>query len=214
MTTVLAIETSSRRASVAISHDGAVVFDSDEGTVSADGFDLAKLVMHALESAEVSIGSIGAIAVDIGPGGLNAVRAGVTFANGLALSIGVPMLAATSMEIMAHQATSRLGLPVICIRGATQENACLALPDGTGEMALSFGGLQDLAGQLARLEGRHAVAGRFRRELIELVPTLALTDSGIESPTAAGLLALVAGSGKDKRTAAPISIIYPDGPRQ
>lgn len=213
MITVLAIETSSRRSSVAISRDGAVVFDSDEAAVSADGFDLAKLVAHAFECADLPIGGIAAVAVDVGPGGLNAVRAGVTFANGLALALGIPVMAATSMEVMAHQAWSSLRLPVVCVRGATRENASLAIRDDSNPMTLSYGELSVLAGCVAGLRGSYAVAGRFRKELIELLPAMALIDSGIEAPTAAGLLSLVnSEAGPDRRSAAPISIIYPDSP--
>lgn len=210
---LLAIETSSRRSSVAIARHGEVAFDSDMAVQLMDGFDLAKLVAHAFETTDVPIEELSAVAVDVGPGGLNAVRAGVTFANGLALSRGIPMIAATSMEIMAHQAATSTGLPVICIRGATRENASLVVHGGPKPAALSFGDLSTLARSLADLRGPYAVAGRFRTQLMEVLPAMTLIDSGVEGPTAAGLLALATrDTGADRRAAPPISIIYPDGP--
>lgn len=214
MSIILAIETSSRRSSIALSRDDTVLYDSDAHAVSIEGFDLSSMLNRALEAAAIDAADISLVAVDVGPGGLNAVRAGVTFANGLALSLDIPMLAARSLDIIAHQAHTVTGLPVICVRGATVENASLAICDRQSDPSPIYGSITDVAERLPPLNGgQYAVAGRFRHELSAALPQLHLIDSGIEGPTAVGLLAFVQSSRETLQSVpGPIEIIYPEIP--
>jgi tRNA threonylcarbamoyladenosine biosynthesis protein TsaB len=49
------------------------------------------------------------IAATVGPGGFTGVRVGVAAARGLALACGLPVVAATSLAVMAHQALGLIG---------------------------------------------------------------------------------------------------------
>ena len=209
MSAILGIETSTRRTSVAIVADKKVLFDTDNAPVAVDGFDLSALVATALSAAGLAASDLSAIAVDTGPGGLNAVRAGVTFANGLALSLSLPMIPASSLEIMAYQARSRTGLPAICVRGATAENACIAIYDGATSSVPIFGPISHIADRVRNLSASHAVAGRFRHHLIREVASPYLVDSYIDGPTAVAMLSfLTLDKPIDRATAAPIEIVY------
>jgi tRNA threonylcarbamoyladenosine biosynthesis protein TsaB len=212
MKTILAIETSTRTSSVALWRGNQLAYDSEFEPVASDGFDLAALVTRALAAAKIEAGDINLIAVDAGPGGLNAVRAGVTFANGLALSLGIPIVALSSLAIMGFQAQAATGLPVVCLRGASTDNALMALYDA-GRVGEQFRGtLSALAERARELRSPHAFAGRYREQMIEQLgrPDLA-TDSGVDRPTAAGLLAALAAQGPALvPDSAPVQILYPE----
>ena len=111
-----------------------LAFDTCLGAVSAavrwrgpDGWHLresyGELSAHHAEQlfpriAEVMAGSglafsaIDRIAVTVGPGGFTAVRVGVSAARALALATGKPVVATTSLAVMAHRAEERLGEPL------------------------------------------------------------------------------------------------------
>lgn len=211
MSTILAIETSTRRSSVALLKADRVIYDSENEPIVADGFDLSTMVMRALNITGTSHSSIGGVAVDVGPGGLNAVRAGVTFANGLAISLAVPIFPANSLEIMAHEANAKMGLPVICVRGANPENALMAIYEKGKIDGFYSAPLSTLVDRARNLVDSHAVAGRFRKQFIRELSRLDFLDSDIEHPTAVSLLNMISERGMSSRShPSPVEIIYPE----
>lgn len=65
---------------------------------------LAPAVAHVLEQAEVGLGDLGAVAVDIGPGLFTGLRVGVATAKGLAQSLGIGVIGIESLDVLAHAA--------------------------------------------------------------------------------------------------------------
>jgi tRNA threonylcarbamoyladenosine biosynthesis protein TsaB len=65
---------------------------------------LAPAVEAVLVSADVVLGALEAVVVDVGPGLFTGLRVGVATAQGLALGLGVGVLAVNSLEVLAAQA--------------------------------------------------------------------------------------------------------------
>lgn len=99
---VLGIETATERVGVAIGdHEG--VRAQIEVT---RGRRHAETVTPAIEivcrEADVDLGEVSVIAVDIGPGLFTGLRVGLATGKSLAQALGVPMVGITSLEILAH----------------------------------------------------------------------------------------------------------------
>lgn len=100
---------------------------------------LVPMIEQVLEEAGVSWSGIDAIAVTVGPGSFTGVRVGVAAARGFALALDKPVIAATSLEVMAAQTLEELsehpdvfGVAVDARRGEVY----LALFDSTGATVL------------------------------------------------------------------------------
>jgi tRNA threonylcarbamoyladenosine biosynthesis protein TsaB len=64
------------------------------------------------DSAGPAFPALDRIAVTVGPGGFTAVRIGISAARALALATGKPVVATTSLAVMAHRAEEMLGEPL------------------------------------------------------------------------------------------------------
>jgi tRNA threonylcarbamoyl adenosine modification protein YeaZ len=80
---------------------------------------LMPMIAGVMEEAGLAFSELDRIAVTVGPGSFTGVRVGVAAARGLALSSGLPVVGATSLAVMAHQAFEMLG--------ATQKGRLLAV---------------------------------------------------------------------------------------
>jgi tRNA threonylcarbamoyladenosine biosynthesis protein TsaB len=100
-TTLLALDTSTRQAGLAL-HDGVQVIaetvwsSNDHHTV-----ELAPLVAETLARSGVRMASLGALGVAIGPGSFTGLRIGMAFAKGLALALHVPLVGVPSLDALA-----------------------------------------------------------------------------------------------------------------
>ena len=70
---------------------------------------LMPMIEEVMAGAGKSFRDLDRIAVTAGPGGFTGLRAGVAAARGLALATGVPLVAMTSLAVMAHRADLLLG---------------------------------------------------------------------------------------------------------
>lgn len=113
---VLALDTAGVDCAVA-------VYDSDSDLLLAEvtetiGRGHAELLMRildrALAGAGVRLEEVDRIAVTIGPGSFTGIRVGVAAARGLALSLGIPAVGVTTLEVMAAAARDgATGRPVL-----------------------------------------------------------------------------------------------------
>ncbi|WP_295558335.1 tRNA (adenosine(37)-N6)-threonylcarbamoyltransferase complex dimerization subunit type 1 TsaB [uncultured Hyphomicrobium sp.] len=204
MTVVLGLETSSRLPGVAVSRDG-TIFGGPAEEPAARGTDLGALVERVLGAAGVMPRDIDLIAVDIGPGGLNAVRSGVSFANGLALSLNRPIVPLTSLEIMGWRAFAETGMPVLCIRGATEGQVWVGAYDGSGIVRTESGSLDAVSRALADLGGRFAIAGKLKDSLQRSLPGIDALMTDIDVPAVHDLIAFAARAPEDRIVSGPIS---------
>jgi tRNA threonylcarbamoyladenosine biosynthesis protein TsaB len=101
--TILALEFSSERRSVALARDGVVLSEAVEQT-SGRGTNAFALIEKVLADAKVSRETIEAIAVGLGPGSYTGIRAGIAIAQGWHLACGVKLLGVSSAAALAAQA--------------------------------------------------------------------------------------------------------------
>jgi tRNA threonylcarbamoyladenosine biosynthesis protein TsaB len=66
-------------------------------------------IAEVMDGAGLQFSALDRIAVTTGPGGFTAVRVGISAARALALATGKPVVATTSLAVMAHGAEEMLG---------------------------------------------------------------------------------------------------------
>jgi tRNA threonylcarbamoyladenosine biosynthesis protein TsaB len=101
--TILALEFSSERRSVALARDGIVLSEAVEQT-GGRATNALGLVEKALAEADLKREAIEVIAVGLGPGSYTGIRAAIAVAQGWQLATGLKLLGVSSTEAIAAQA--------------------------------------------------------------------------------------------------------------
>ena len=101
---LLAIETATELVGVAVADDS-----GPRAAVWATGRrrhteSLSPAIVHVCEQAGVGLGDLDAVVVDTGPGLFTGLRVGVATAKALAQGLGRPIVALSSLEVLAHGA--------------------------------------------------------------------------------------------------------------
>lgn len=123
---LLAIDTSTRYAGVCLRDDQRVVASRSWHSPRNHTRELLPAIQQVLEQAGVSLDSLKAIAVSLGPGGFSALRVGMSVAKGMAFSLGLPMVGVRTLELEAYP-YAPIGLPT-----------CPMLDVGRGEVAAAL----------------------------------------------------------------------------
>ena len=117
--TLVAIETSTDLASVALLHEGRVSLQTASGTTTHSQ-SILPMIQRLLQEAGVRLADCDAIAFGAGPGSFTGVRTACGVAQGLAFGADLPVLAINTLEAMAqacHDATGALNvLPILDAR--------------------------------------------------------------------------------------------------
>jgi tRNA threonylcarbamoyladenosine biosynthesis protein TsaB len=106
---ILSIDTTSVAGSVALSEDGALVAQEQQGASGTHSEKLLGSIEHLLNIARWERGDIEGIAVAIGPGSFTGLRIGLATAKGLALALGRPISGASSLRSLALNGRSFTG---------------------------------------------------------------------------------------------------------
>jgi tRNA threonylcarbamoyladenosine biosynthesis protein TsaB len=118
---------------------------------------LTPALEHLLDQVELAPADLGVVAVDIGPGLFTGLRVGVAAAKGLAQSLGIGVLGATSLDILAAGAAEagHHGLVLSCVDARRGEVFALVrdLDAGAERVAPGLFTPDELAAVLGRLEG-------------------------------------------------------------
>jgi tRNA threonylcarbamoyladenosine biosynthesis protein TsaB len=99
---VLAIESATGRAGVALGTPDGVIASAQVTRGPRHAEVLVPAIEFVCEQAGIALGELDAIAVDIGPGLFTGLRVGIATANGLAQSLGKPMIPVSSLDLLAH----------------------------------------------------------------------------------------------------------------
>ena len=190
MSLLLAVESSSNVYRVVLGRDGEAIFDSAMDNCDESLRTLDALLKCGLKAVGAQASEIKGIAINVGPGSLTFVRAGISFVNALAFSLNVSIYPFNWFEIIAAQTREATELPVVAAVPASNDNAYVGLIRGASVEIMRFGRVDEA---LARVSGEItecAVAGRIRHRFASLMSDVKIVDTGIETPDARVLLEL------------------------
>ena len=150
---ILALETSAKAVSAAVSEDGKILCSGYQDTGLTHSRTLMPIVEHILKNTGLTVADMDAIAVAAGPGSFTGIRIGVAAAKGLAFAADKPAVGVSTLAAMARNVAFCDGL-VVCAMDARRQqvyNALFEAKDGqltrlTPDRAIS---LEDLAAELA-----------------------------------------------------------------
>src|ERR1044072_5040206 len=188
MSLLVAVESSSNEYRVVIGRDGEAIFDSAVDNCELPFRTLGALLSCGLERIGAPASEIKGVTINIGPGSLTFVRAGISFVNALAFSLKVGIYPFNWFEIVAAQTAT--DLPVVCAVPAANDNAYVGFIRGWGVEIIRFGALPEAFAKVSGTFPEVAVAGRIRHKLAALLSESKVVDTGIETPDARVLLRL------------------------
>lgn len=190
MSLLVAVESSSNEYRVVIGRDGEAIFDSAVDECELPFRTLGALLSCGLERVGATASEIKGITINVGPGSLTFVRAGISFVNALAFSLKVGVYPFNWFEIIAAQTRDVTELPVICAVPAANDNAYVGLIRGDVVKIMRFGPLHEAFAKVRGDVSEAAVAGRIRHKLAALLGEEQAVDTGVENPDARVLLRL------------------------
>ena len=101
---ILAFDACFGGCSVAVCRDGVCLASDAVASAPGKADLLVQLIGSTMQTAQLPVSEVDRIAVTLGPGGFTGVRVGVAAARALALATGKPLVATTSLHVMAAEA--------------------------------------------------------------------------------------------------------------
>ena len=120
----LAIDTSTRFASVGLAIDGESVIELTWRSDRNHSVELVPNVRRLLKRVGIGVADLEAIYIASGPGGFSALRVGMSAAKAMAVSLDIPLVAVGTLDIEA-QPYLGLGSPVYALIGAGRQRVYL-----------------------------------------------------------------------------------------
>jgi tRNA threonylcarbamoyladenosine biosynthesis protein TsaB len=114
MRTILAIETSSELASVALAHDGGILSHEASG-VQTHSQNVLPMVQQLLSEAGIPLARCDAIAFGAGPGSFTGVRTACGVAQGLAFGADLPVVPVVTLLAMAQACRDASGADEVLV---------------------------------------------------------------------------------------------------
>ena len=115
MAYILAIETTTKNCSVALFDDAKQLALKElvsEGYSHAE--QLTIFIDEVLSEVKISINNLNAIALSMGPGSYTGLRIGTSTAKGLCYSLGIPLIAISTLKAMALGISKKYDFPLYC----------------------------------------------------------------------------------------------------
>ena len=129
---ILAIDTSTRNASVALAEGQRMVAGRSWHSVVNHTTELMPTVVQLLDGRGVRPHELDAVAVALGPGGFSALRTGLSAAKGLAMAARIPIIGIGSLDLEAFPCReSGLAVCALLEAGRSEAASVLIAPDGT-----------------------------------------------------------------------------------
>ena len=129
---ILALETSAKAVSAAVTENGKVLCSGYQDTGLTHSRTLLPMAEDMLKNAELKLADVDLIAVAHGPGSFTGIRIGVSAAKGLAFAVDKPAIGVSTLAAMARNVAFADGL-VICAMDARRSqvyNALFEAKDG------------------------------------------------------------------------------------
>ena len=117
MSTILHIETSTDVCSVAVSKDGACLFERDDHEGHNHAVKAGVFVDEALSYCDSQLMDLDAMAVSSGPGSYTGLRVGVSMAKGVCYGRSLPLISVPTLQLLC--------VPVLLREKVKEENALL-----------------------------------------------------------------------------------------
>jgi len=114
MSRLILIETSTSLCSVALAADGKIVGCEESTTPKAHAAMTAPFVDKVLKDNCLKVSDCDAVCVSEGPGSYTGLRVGSSTAKGLCFAAGIPLLAVSTLEVLAVGAVQRGLVPDGC----------------------------------------------------------------------------------------------------
>lgn len=158
---ILALETSAKACSAAVTENGRVVASAFQCTGLTHSRTLMPMVEDMLRNADLTLAECDVIAVANGPGSFTGIRIGIAAAKGLAFAAEKPMAGISTLEAMAMNCIGTAGL-IVCAMDARRQQVynALFLSDGNRLTRLSPDrpiALRDLAEEIKCSSETHIV---------------------------------------------------------
>ncbi|MCD2189237.1 L-threonylcarbamoyladenylate synthase [Actinomycetospora soli] len=133
MTLTLAVETSSRTYGVALLDDDAVLAQAEADRSDPGFVDVGVLASSVIADGGRTVADLDRLAVDVGPGNLASVRAGIAYVNAVAFARGIPVVGLDALALLAGPGDGEGARPTLALRlaGGTSVYAALTRADGT-----------------------------------------------------------------------------------
>lgn len=103
MVTILQIETATQVCSAGLSVDGKTIFLKEQIARNIHASSLTLFIQDVMAEAQLSFHALDAIAVSKGPGSYTGLRIGVSTAKGLCFALDKPLIAISTLHLMANR---------------------------------------------------------------------------------------------------------------
>ena len=113
MKRIILIETSTALCSAALAEDGVITASREDSSRQHSAL-TAPFVKEILDERGLSVRDCDAVCVSMGPGSYTGLRVGVSTAKGLCFGAHLPLLAVSSLDVLASQAIGEGLLPYGC----------------------------------------------------------------------------------------------------
>lgn len=190
MTLTLAVETSSRAYGAALLEDDVVLAQATVDRSDPGFVDVGVLASSVIADGGRTVADLDRLAVDVGPGNLASVRAGIAYVNAVAFARGIPVVGLDALALLTTDE------PTLALRlaGGTSVYAALTRADGT--VATRHGDLAVVVKDLfpTPVAVTSGASGAVRTSDVSAVPSLTseatpLRVAGAKRPQALALLA-------------------------
>lgn len=115
MALILSLETSAKVCSAAIHNKGELIASAEVHIEQSHASKLALIIKEIMQSAGIQYSQLAAVATTSGPGSYTGLRIGTSMAKGLAVGLNKPMLSLGTLELLAHQVSSKnIGNSFLC----------------------------------------------------------------------------------------------------
>jgi len=114
MSTLLAIDTASRHASIALYRQDGLLAEQSWRSQNNQSVEVLPAIERLMSMTGCQRADLAAVAVAAGPGSFTGLRIGMSLAKGLCLTLGIPIIAVPTLEATAYGAGDTGG-PVIAV---------------------------------------------------------------------------------------------------